>query len=116
MPVDPETVIILPAYRVGFAPPVPDSLAAGEFYIEMGDGSASPKLWAGSFDNTVVPIGGDGGASQDDLDALQTQVDAMATTITDLETRVAALEAAAGGVTAETSTEHHRGGHHRNRT
>lgn len=95
---DPETVAFMPTYRVGVLPPEPGSLQPGEISVELGDGSAAPKLWMGGVGDTVTAPGG-GGISQADFDAL--------------EARVAALEAAAGGATASEQHGSHRNTHHR---
>ena len=48
-PVDPETVSLMSGYRSGFLPPKPDSLAAGELYIELGtEPGFAPRLWVGA--------------------------------------------------------------------
>jgi hypothetical protein len=51
MPIDPETVITLPGYRVGYRSPKEGMLAAGEIFVEL---SAPPHLWIGGPDGTVV--------------------------------------------------------------
>lgn len=43
--VDPGLVIVQNTYRVGFMPPLKDSLTLGELFIELSDGK--PKLWVG---------------------------------------------------------------------
>jgi hypothetical protein len=49
MSVDPETVTMMASYRVGFLPPRPDSLSAGELYIELGTtAGAAPQVWVGA--------------------------------------------------------------------
>lgn len=45
MAVDPQTVIMLPAYRVGFTPPAPNSLGAGELFVQL---LPTPRLWVGT--------------------------------------------------------------------
>ena len=47
MAVDPETVVLMSTYRVGFLPPKPESLAPGELYIEIGSDAPRPRLWVG---------------------------------------------------------------------
>jgi hypothetical protein len=46
MAVDLQTVTLQGTYRIGFQPPAERSLAAGELYIEVGQGA--PKLWVGT--------------------------------------------------------------------
>lgn len=50
MAVDLETVTLMSTYRVGFLPPAPGSLAAGELYIEIAspDAPAAPRIWVGT--------------------------------------------------------------------
>ena len=50
---DPETVITLPGYRVGFRSPKEGSLAGGELYVEV---TAPPRLWVGGPDGTVFVL------------------------------------------------------------
>jgi hypothetical protein len=56
MSVDPETVTLMSIYRVGFLAPAPDSLAAGELYLEMAppEGGA-PRVWVGTMDTAGFP-------------------------------------------------------------
>jgi hypothetical protein len=51
MPIDPETVITLPGYRVGYRSPKEGMLAVGEIFVEL---SAPPHLWIGGPDGTVA--------------------------------------------------------------
>lgn len=55
-PVDVEQVTHMPGYRVGFLPPVPGSLAAGEMYLELSppDAPGVPTLWIGLPDYLAV--------------------------------------------------------------
>ncbi len=55
MAIDPEIVTLLPTYRVGFLPPVPGALNAGELYVEVG--CRPPQLWVG----TIEEHGDEGG-------------------------------------------------------
>jgi hypothetical protein len=54
MSVDPETVILMSTYRVGFMPPKRGSLAPGELYIELVPpaGGGMPRMWVGAIDAT----------------------------------------------------------------
>lgn len=49
--IDPETVTVLPGYRVGLQPPKDGSLVAGELFVEI---AAPPRLWVGGPGNTVA--------------------------------------------------------------
>jgi hypothetical protein len=52
MPVDPETVVLMSTYRVGFAPPKKGSLAAGELYIQVATPDQGPPwIWIGQMDD-----------------------------------------------------------------
>jgi hypothetical protein len=57
MAIDPETVILMSTYRVGFAPPKKDSLTAGELYIQVAtpEGGA-PWLWVGAMDDATPTL------------------------------------------------------------
>jgi hypothetical protein len=56
MSVDPETVISMATYRVGFLAPRPDSLTAGELYIELGTtAGTAPRLWVGVAKDEATP-------------------------------------------------------------
>ena len=48
-PLDTAAVTFLPTYRVGYLPPEPGSLAAGELYIELTppDAPGVPAMWLG---------------------------------------------------------------------
>ena len=55
---DPETVSMMSGYRVGFLPPKPDSLAAGELFIEIGtEPGVAPRLWVGAVRSDDVYTG-----------------------------------------------------------
>ncbi len=58
MAVDPETVTLMSTYRIGFLAPAPNSLAAGELYIEMAppEGGA-PRVWVGTMQDPNFPGG-----------------------------------------------------------
>lgn len=57
MTIDPETVTMLPTYRVGFLPPAPGSLSAGELYVEIG--ALPPRLWVGTMAEAETTYEGD---------------------------------------------------------
>ena len=53
---DLETVTLQGTYRIGYAPPAPGTLAAGEIYIQVPADGAAPVFFVGGLENTVVSM------------------------------------------------------------